>query len=254
MSTPLVLAHQGAWKELGRPAAGNSTAALVAAVSLGADGVEVDLQVTKDGQVVLHHDATLNDEDVLAGCESPKGTPICELPSTSLAHLANLGSALDALASAAASAGRQVVCNLEMKALPGEPGSELAPSLVARVAEALSHPPAAGTTLEVVVSCFEIAYLKRLLELRPGTPAGYLTGAAQDQRLAAESAAAAGCVALHPAHQATDAGLVSFANGLGLRVAPWTVDDPKRARELAAAGAWGIITNEPRLLLGALRA
>lgn len=251
----LVLAHQGAWQDVSGPSAGNSIAALVAAVALGADGVEVDLQLTKDERAVLHHDATVSEEDVSAGCRAEKGTPLSELPSASLAHLADLGAALNALAAAADAAGRPVVCNLEVKTLPGEPGAEGHRCLLEKVATALSEPPVAGDgLLQVVVSCFALTYLEVLLEMRPSAVTGYLTGAGVDQMAAAKRAASAGCLALHPAYQGTDAGLVSFAAGLGMRVAPWTVDDPARAVELAGAGVWGIITNEPARLLAALRA
>jgi glycerophosphoryl diester phosphodiesterase len=122
----------GVWKEVSGPSAANSLSALVAAVAIGADGVEVDLQLTKDERAVLHHDATVNDEDLLAGCDAGARTPLCELPAASLAHLAELGQALDALAGAAAGAGKRVVCNQEVKALPGEPGSKRAQVLTAQ--------------------------------------------------------------------------------------------------------------------------
>ncbi|MHB1712143.1 MAG: glycerophosphodiester phosphodiesterase family protein [Acidimicrobiales bacterium] len=56
---PLVLAHRGAWSAEvygvpGRPQ--NSLEAIEAALALGADGVEIDVRRTSDGELVLAHD------------------------------------------------------------------------------------------------------------------------------------------------------------------------------------------------------
>src|SRR5690606_16314904 len=52
----LVVAHRGDW----RNAPENSLAAIANAIQMGVDVVEVDVQKTKDGQLILMHDKTLN--------------------------------------------------------------------------------------------------------------------------------------------------------------------------------------------------
>jgi glycerophosphoryl diester phosphodiesterase len=52
-STPLVVAHRGAW----RPAPQNSLEAFEEAVQLGCDAIELDVRRTLDGRVVVVHDA-----------------------------------------------------------------------------------------------------------------------------------------------------------------------------------------------------
>jgi glycerophosphoryl diester phosphodiesterase len=52
----LIIAHRGAWAETGHPE--QTRAAFEAAVRIGADGVECDVRLTADRQVVCHHDAT----------------------------------------------------------------------------------------------------------------------------------------------------------------------------------------------------
>lgn len=52
----LVVAHRGDW----RYAPENSLAAIENAIKMGVDVVELDVQKTKDGQLILMHDATLN--------------------------------------------------------------------------------------------------------------------------------------------------------------------------------------------------
>jgi glycerophosphoryl diester phosphodiesterase len=62
-SRPLVFAHRG-----GRAlAAENTMAAFDNGLALGADGLELDVHLSHDGQVVVHHDATLDRTTALHG-------------------------------------------------------------------------------------------------------------------------------------------------------------------------------------------
>ena len=54
--TALRLAHRGDW----RVAPENSLAAFRAAIAQGADGIEMDSELTADGQLVLMHDDTVD--------------------------------------------------------------------------------------------------------------------------------------------------------------------------------------------------
>jgi glycerophosphoryl diester phosphodiesterase len=53
---PLVIAHRGA--SLRAPE--NTMAAFQLAVELGSDGIELDVKLTRDEQIVIHHDSTLD--------------------------------------------------------------------------------------------------------------------------------------------------------------------------------------------------
>ena len=57
-AVPLVVAHRGA--SAAHPP-GNTVAAFAAAVALGADWVELDVRLTADGALVVHHDPDLPD-------------------------------------------------------------------------------------------------------------------------------------------------------------------------------------------------
>ena len=81
----LILAHRGYHAELPE----NTLAAFEAAVNLGADGIETDVQVTRDGVPILFHDTTI------------QGQPVAGLTHTELCRLSQrdvptLVSALDA--------------------------------------------------------------------------------------------------------------------------------------------------------------
>jgi glycerophosphoryl diester phosphodiesterase len=102
------------------------------------------------------------------------------------------------------------------------------------------------------VSSFDPASLAQLREDAPGASAALLLDTAADWRR--ELAGAEGLRGVHPAE--ADAGPELFVEAAAreLAVVPWTVDEPRRAAELAALGAAGLITNKPRALLRAFRA
>lgn len=80
-SKPGVIAHRGYWKTPG--AAQNSIASLEKAIAIGAEGSELDVYITTDGVVVLHHDGVIDgkriDEGTYADLQNEKlanGEPI----------------------------------------------------------------------------------------------------------------------------------------------------------------------------------
>jgi glycerophosphoryl diester phosphodiesterase len=74
----LVAAHRGDWRD----APENSLRAFIDAADLGADIVELDLQKTKDGEIVILHDQTL--DRTSKGKGSPSDYTLAELPSVRL--------------------------------------------------------------------------------------------------------------------------------------------------------------------------
>ena len=62
-SRPLVFAHRGG----SALAPENTIAAFDNGLALGADGLELDVHLSRDGVVVVHHDRTLNRTTTLAG-------------------------------------------------------------------------------------------------------------------------------------------------------------------------------------------
>ena len=52
MSKPLIIAHRGASGLFPE----NTLASFEAAIKLGSDGIELDVHLTSDGVIVVHHD------------------------------------------------------------------------------------------------------------------------------------------------------------------------------------------------------
>lgn len=71
MEKALVIAHRGASLELPE----NSIEAIQLALDLGSDGVEFDLQLTKDHELVLFHDAAMGGKLIIDSLSTELGLP-----------------------------------------------------------------------------------------------------------------------------------------------------------------------------------
>ena len=224
-----IWAHQGASRA--KPA--NTLEAFREAKALGADGVELDVRRSRDGAMVIHHDATL-----------PDGRPIFETNVADLPpHVPLLDAALDACDG--------MVVNIEIKNVPVDidfdPDESMAAAVVQLVNELSAHE-------RVLVSCFSLDTIDRVRTLDPSIPTGYLTSARWDQVEALRRAVDHGHGAFHPMDPVVNADLVRRAHDVGLRVNTWTVDDPDRMRWLADdCGVDVIMTNLPDVAVQALR-
>ncbi|NRD57018.1 glycerophosphodiester phosphodiesterase [Corallococcus exiguus] len=237
----LLLAHRGASAD----APENTLEAFAEAVSQGADGVELDAMVCGSGEVVVCHDERL---DRLAGqpwevrstpwwklSRADVGTPLGFAP----ARIPLLEEVLDALP-------EHFLVNIELKCDRFDDGG-----LAAGVARLLRERDLAG---RVVVSSFNPLCLFRLAAVAPTLRRGFLID--PDKPWALQAYALSPLVSshsVHPFHEACTPERVAAWNDAGLRVAAWTVDDPRRARELRDLGVSYLITNRPGRVREALR-
>jgi glycerophosphoryl diester phosphodiesterase len=209
---PLVIAHRGA----SAVAPENTVEAFRAAADLGADWVELDVHLTDDGVLAVHHDYEVEGLGPIAE------RAFAVLPR----HVPTLPAALEACGS--------MGVNVEVKADAEHPASD---AFLAAVVDACR---AWGGT--VLVSSFD----PRVVDaLRGEVPTAQLTFL--PDRPAAETVAwvaGRGHRAWHPWVDALDEAAVRAAQDAGLLVNTWTVDDPARIAELASWGVDGIVTND----------
>lgn len=233
--TPAIWAHRGASGD--HPE--NTREAFVGAREQGADWVELDVRLTRDGNLVVSHDAFYSDG------RGVWATPVDERP----ADVLLLDDAL------AACEGMGV--NVEIKNSPGdlgdasEPGDGAVPHDL-EVADAVIEVVTASP-VRVLVSSFDEPTLERVRSLRPQLETGFLVFDLNADPHLPERAAEAGDVAVHPWDPFVDEAFVERCRNLGLRINPWTVDDEARIRELTRLGVDALITNYPartRLVLG----
>ncbi len=165
---PLVWGHRGR-RGRGNPPE-NSLGAFRAALDCGAGGIELDVQLTRDGVPVVFHDAALRR---MTGAEGEvSATPFAELRSLRLlksdAHrstelIPTLREVLNLVSRCRQ--GRPFVVNIELK----DPRSS--PAVAALLCEYL----AAGSKLEeFLISSFDMNCLREMKELVPGVRIGTL--------------------------------------------------------------------------------
>jgi glycerophosphoryl diester phosphodiesterase len=213
-----VYAHRGCTQ--GFPE--NTLDAFAEARRVGADGVELDVRLTADGALAVHHDAAIEGVGVIAELEVgdlPSGVPL----------LADVLAVCDGM-----------VVNVEIKNAPQDPGWDPTEAVASLVASSIE---AAGWTERVIVSSFQPATL-RAVQVADGRLAlGALWGWGVEAGLALEEAAAAGFRAVHPFVTSVGAGLVERAHASGLAVNAWTVNAVEDLRAMVALGVDAVITD-----------
>ncbi|MEZ5373102.1 MAG: glycerophosphodiester phosphodiesterase [Microthrixaceae bacterium] len=218
---PLVIAHRGASADRRE----NTLEAFVEAEAQGADGVELDVRLTSDEQLVLAHDPRLGD-----------GTLIRSTTASGLREIEPLETLPDALGVAPG------IVNVEVKS--DEPAEHLARRMkvLELVLSDLARRPAGG---RYVVSTFDLDILALLASMGCEWPTAYLTMGVPKPELAMDVAASMGCTAYNPWHPEVDRALVDGAHDRGLEVWTWTVNGLDAAVGLARLGVDALITDHP---------
>ncbi len=221
---PIVIAHRGA--SAYEPE--NSLAAFRKAVSLGAQGVELDVHATADGKLAVIHDGILGGSAISSQ----------QWHSVRQHRLAN-GEPIPALEEALEAIGKGTLVFVEVKSLP----SSFDRALLA----ALDGGPAPENYR---VHAFDHRIVRRLRSQKPALRCGVLSASypVDPLRQVFEAEAAD----LWQEHSMIDYQLLQLAVRDGIAVYAWTVDDPERMKLLASWGVSGICTNRPDLALEVL--
>ena len=230
---PLIIAHRGA----SAYAPENTIAAFELAVRQGADMIELDVQRSADGVLVVFHDDTTERWD-----GRKRRAAMCTL--AELRALDIGGERVATLAETCAFAReRGVRLNVELKAAGF--GAEVARMLRAERIEEL-----------VLISSFVEAALHESAAANPRIPRAYLMGNdtwRPDVRFREAWPFGAlrrtGALAWHPTTELPFVNmLIPRVRRAGYQVNVWTVDDPVIMRRLIGLEVDGIITNVPDVL------
>jgi glycerophosphoryl diester phosphodiesterase len=231
---PRVWAHRGASAH--KPE--NTLAAFELAKQVGADGIELDVQLDRDGHVVVFHDY-----DLMRLCERP-GT-LDTLTAAERKALRVRGECVPTLAEVFDVLGDTEI-NVELKApRPGRMGA-----LAAATANVIRQSRRAD---QVLVSSFDPLTLVQFHRHMPDLALAFLF--ARDQPLPARRGWVGtwmGASVLHPEHVLCTPQLVKNWHTAGMPVNTWTVDDPVELVRLAKLGVDGVFTNDPARALAAL--
>lgn len=241
--TPLIFAHRGARRQ----APENTLPAFLRAQELGADGVELDVQITADGQVVVFHDSKL--DRTTDGTGSLKDKTLAELlafDAGSSFDEAFQGTLIPTLDQVFDSLADDILINIELKDF------SLKTTLVDRVAERIRDHSISD---RILFSSFNPFMLRRAKKLLPEIPVGYLYS--EDLPLPLAKGWLAVPIigpheARHPHFTMVDQAYMIWARERGYRVNVWTVNDESDILRMAALGVDSIITDLPDLALSLL--
>jgi glycerophosphoryl diester phosphodiesterase len=220
-----VWAHRGCTEPAETASEGcteNTLEAFAEARRRGADGVELDVRLTADGGLAVHHDAEV------PGLGAIHTLGVADLP----AHVPLLGDALAAC--------EGMLVNVEIKNAPQDPGWDEGEAIAALTATAIEE---AGWTDRVLVSSFQPATLHAVQAEDERLPLGALWGWAAEPGPALAAAAAAGFRAVHPFVTLVTPDLVARAHDAGLAVNVWTVNAPADLEAMVALGVDTVITD-----------
>ncbi len=233
---PLVGAHRGSSAR----APENTLAAFRAALEDGAEAVELDVHLTRDGRLAVIHDPTTRRvtgvDGVVAGLTMDE---LRRLDAGRHKGVAWAGEAIPELGDVFALLKGRVLVNVEVKG-----GVEAIPMVARRVGEY-------DMAADVIISSFDRATVRAAADLQAGLRAGLLSDAALPDPVAAVREV--GASLLHLKHSLVTPQVMAALRDARLGLVAWTVNAPEEMRRLAALGVDAILSDDPRLLRETLR-
>ena len=249
---PLIIGHRGA----SALAPENTLAAFDLALKSGADGIEFDVRLSRDGVPVIIHDKTLRRTGLRP--EPVSDLTVAELQRVNVAawfsQRLQPGSnefvnqtipTLEELFVAFPAPG--IVFYLEMKPEPSQRRE-----LVSACCQLLKQHPSKG---QVIIECFDLAALKLVKTIDPLLRTAALFEPKLTRQLwpsaqrLVDQATAVGAdeIALH--HRLATRGTIAKALLANLKGAVWTVDNPAWVAKAHKLGIQTLITNDPASML-----
>ncbi len=222
----LILAHRGAHQI----APENSIAAFRAAQEWGANGVELDVQLSRDDEIVVIHDLTV--DRVSNGQGRVRDLTLAELQSLDL----GAGERIPTLQEVVTALAPRMFFNIELKSSIIQNSG-----LERRVARLIAHN---NMYKRVIVSSFNPLVVWRIKRIDSRIKTGLLYAPTQPVYLRrAWLRLWVKPDALHPHHSMVDVAYMRWAKSNSYAVNVWAVDDAERCRELTRLGVDAIITD-----------
>ncbi len=272
-----------------------------AALAIGVTTLEMDVGVTADGVVVVHHDEGLS-AAIARGPDGQWLTPPTSLlrvltwRQTQLLDVGRLkpgsryGSRFpfqqgedgiriprlsEVLSRADAISGRRILYNVETKLTPDQPDWTLAPIPFAEAV--VNEIRAAGVERRTMIQSFDWRTLRHIAQEHPDIQTSCLTTEQSGEDTIARMhpgpslwtagldiddyggsvphlVHAASCAVWSPFHGDLSAADLATAHELGLRVIPWTTNEPGEIERALSLGVDGLISDYPDRVRTALEA
>lgn len=235
---PFVLGHRGAR----RRAAENTMLAFELAMEEGADGVELDVRLNRDGDVVVIHDASL--ARVTEGRDTRRVEDVGthDLRSVDVGGGESVPLLEDVMAW---SRRRGARVNVELKRDVARRAW-----FVWKVLRLIAAEP--GADQRLIVSSFDPLLVFCAARFVPWVPAGWLVEPEKPLPGRSVGVRLVGARALHPHFSAVTRDSIAPWKEAGLPVNVWTVNDVTEARRLDALGVDALISDEPGKIVSGL--
>ena len=247
----------------------NTLPAFERAIALGVTTLELDVGVTRDDVVVIHHDRTLN-PDLARGADGQwVRAPAPAIHSLSFAELQRYdvgrlrpgseyagrlphqqaidGARIPRLTDLFSMA-KNVRFNIETKISPEAPHETLAPEPFARAL--IAEVRRAGVERRTTIQSFDFRTLKVIEREAPEIATAYLTSRRYPDPAKVHEA---GARIWSPDYTVLNEQVVSAARKLNLKIIPWTVNEPGDIARMLALGVDGIISDYPDRVLAELK-
>jgi glycerophosphoryl diester phosphodiesterase len=210
----------------------NTIRSFTRALELGVDQVELDVHLTKDRELVVIHDASVDRTTNGRGY-------VGDFTLEAIRRLdAGAGERIPTLQEVINVVKGRAILQIELK------GRGVEEAVVNCV-------EANGVVDEVVVTSFRHSMVKKVTALNPRVSTGVLFACLPID--AARLAVDAGAQALHANVNYIDAYLVEAGHLCGLKVRAWNTDDPDQMRWLMGLGVDAIGSNRPDILLDVVK-
>lgn len=233
---PLIIAHRGA----SAVAPENTLAAFKLAHQAGADGIELDVMLSKDNQLVIMHDDTV--DRTTNGSGRVRDMTYAELKELDVgSHFSAdfVGEKIPLLTQVYELLGKKLLINVELKnyATPFD-------DLTAKVIELTEK---FNLVDSIILSSFNPINLSKARRINRNIRLGLLTAPGKPGKILRSRV---GRIfpydALHPHYSDTNSNLVQYIHQINRHVNVWTVDDPDELLRLKALGIDAVICNDPK--------
>lgn len=252
----------------------NTIPSMKQAIDDGANVIELDIQISRDKQVLVAHDPYINRTFSLlpGGGEIPeddatkyvlyqmdyadirqfdvgsRGHPGFPDQKKMEAHIPLLGALIDSVEAYTSKKGLPpVVYNIEIKSDPEHDGhyQPNPEELIALVMEVVRQKPISN---RFYIQSFDVRQLQEVHQHYPGVVTGFLTG--NKNRSLEDNLQTLGFQPqiYSPHYSLATPELVRQCHGVGMKFVPWTVNTPEEIEDLIEMGVDGIITDFPNLL------
>jgi glycerophosphoryl diester phosphodiesterase len=233
------------------------------ALAIGVDTLELDVGVTRDGVVVIHHDRRLN-PDLARGADGKwVAAPAPTIFSMTYGELQRYdvgrirpgseyarrfphqqpidGTRIPRLRDLfELTRDSKVRFNIETKLVPDAPDETLAPEPFARAL--IAEVRKAGVAARTTIQSFDFRSLKVVEREAPEITTAYLTSGANSDP---DKVRAAGARLWSPDFRDLDAAKVAAARAAGLRIIAWTVNEPTDIARALDMKLDGVISDYP---------